>query len=150
MLTSDIVSFAMLWCVLDVKVGDRCAVEPYLNCGVCVACRREKPNCCESLQVLGVHVDGGMRERITVPANKLHKSELLACDQLALVETLGIGSHVHLCGLHRRVDHAIGLLVDYFDGTTIADVLVEEDNVKPLCEVQNKQKIRIIAPNKNK
>ena len=28
------------------KAGDRCAVEPYLNCGRCVACRRGMTNCC--------------------------------------------------------------------------------------------------------
>jgi 2-desacetyl-2-hydroxyethyl bacteriochlorophyllide A dehydrogenase len=77
----------------DLKPGDRCAVEPYLNCGKCGACRRGKTNCCENLQVLGVHIDGGMRERILLPTNKLHKSEKLTLDQLALVETLGIGCH---------------------------------------------------------
>jgi 2-desacetyl-2-hydroxyethyl bacteriochlorophyllide A dehydrogenase len=75
------------------KPGDRCAVEPYLNCGHCIACRRGKTNCCASLQVLGVHTDGGMRELIRVPAHKLHKSETLTLEQLALVETLGIGAH---------------------------------------------------------
>jgi 2-desacetyl-2-hydroxyethyl bacteriochlorophyllide A dehydrogenase len=76
-----------------IAVGDRCAVEPYLNCGACIACRRGKPNCCTRLQVLGVHTDGGMREYIVVPVAKLHKSETLTLDQLALVETLGIGAH---------------------------------------------------------
>ena len=75
------------------KVGDKCAVEPYLNCGNCIACRRGKPNCCANLQVLGVHADGGMREFIVVPQNKLHSSEKLNFEQLALVETLGIGAH---------------------------------------------------------
>ncbi len=75
------------------KVGDKCSVEPYLNCGHCIACRRGKSNCCIELQCLGVHTDGGMRERITVPARKLHVSNTLSYDQLALVETLGIGCH---------------------------------------------------------
>ena len=74
-------------------VGDRCAVEPYLNCGRCIACRRGKTNCCVSLQVLGVHADGGMRERMTVPVAKLHRSRTLSLDQLALVEMLTIGAH---------------------------------------------------------
>ncbi|HZO89775.1 MAG TPA: zinc-binding alcohol dehydrogenase family protein [Chthonomonadaceae bacterium] len=73
--------------------GDRCAVEPYLNCGECIACRRGKTNCCVRLQVLGVHTDGGMRELIRVPVRKLHKSSVLTLEQLALVETLGIGAH---------------------------------------------------------
>jgi 2-desacetyl-2-hydroxyethyl bacteriochlorophyllide A dehydrogenase len=74
-------------------LGDHCAVEPYLNCGHCIACRRGKTNCCASLKVLGVHVDGGMRELITVPVNKLHRSESLPLEHLALVETLCIGAH---------------------------------------------------------
>jgi 2-desacetyl-2-hydroxyethyl bacteriochlorophyllide A dehydrogenase len=74
-------------------VGDRCAVEPYLNCGRCIACRRGKTNCCVSLQVLGVHTDGGMRELMTVPVTKLHRSRHLSLDQLALVEMLTIGAH---------------------------------------------------------
>lgn len=77
----------------ELKPGDNCSVEPYINCGKCIACRRGKTNCCASLNVIGVHTDGGMRERIVVPARKLHKSDKLALDQLALVETLGIGCH---------------------------------------------------------
>ena len=77
----------------DLHAGDVCAIEPYLNCGTCVSCRRGKTNCCTTLQTLGVHTDGGMREFIAIPVNKLHKSDLLSLDQLALVETLGIGAH---------------------------------------------------------
>jgi 2-desacetyl-2-hydroxyethyl bacteriochlorophyllide A dehydrogenase len=75
------------------RVGDRCAVEPYLNCGFCIACRKGKTNCCASLRVLGVHTDGGLRELMTAPTHKLHKSESLSLDQLALVEPLCIGAH---------------------------------------------------------
>jgi len=77
----------------DLRAGSRCAVEPYLNCGRCIACRRGKTNCCADLKVLGVHIDGGMRELIVVPGDKLHSSEHLSLEQLALVETLGIGAH---------------------------------------------------------
>ena len=79
--------------VTNVKAGDRCSVEPYLNCQECFACRRGNTNCCESLQVLGVHTDGGLRPSFMVPARKLHRSEKLTLEQLALVETLGIGCH---------------------------------------------------------
>lgn len=75
------------------KAGDRCSVEPYLNCGHCIACRRGKPNCCTDLKVLGVHIDGGMQPLLALPARKLHRSTQLDYEQLALVETLGIGAH---------------------------------------------------------
>lgn len=79
--------------VTNVKPGDRCSVEPYINCQKCIACRRGKPNCCTDIRVLGVHADGGMREEFVMPARKLHPSAILPYDQLALVETLGIGAH---------------------------------------------------------
>ena len=79
--------------VSNVKTGDRCSVEPYINDPESYASRRGHPNCCEKLEVLGVHRDGGMRPRFLLPARKLHPSTKLAFDQLALVETLAIGCH---------------------------------------------------------
>ena len=79
--------------VVNVKPGDRCSVEPYINDPASYASRRGHPNCCEKLEVLGVHRDGGMRPRFLLPARKLHPSASLAFDQLALVETLAIGCH---------------------------------------------------------
>src|SRR5271170_1615543 len=78
---------------LRIKVGDRCAVDPYVDCGECDACRAGRSNCCERLQVLGVHRDGGMQDIVSVPLRLLHSSNELSLDQLALVETLGIGAH---------------------------------------------------------
>jgi threonine dehydrogenase-like Zn-dependent dehydrogenase len=77
----------------DLRIGDLCCVRPYMNCGECDACRRGVDNACERLQVLGVHMDGGMREVINVPIAKLHKSTILDDQELALVEMLGIGCH---------------------------------------------------------
>lgn len=58
-----------------------------------MACRRGKTNCCANLKVLGVHVDGGMREQLIIPTSHLHKSAALSFDQLALAEMLCIGMH---------------------------------------------------------
>jgi alcohol dehydrogenase len=79
--------------VTNVKPGDRCSVEPYMNCGNCHACRKGASNCCANLKVLGVMTDGGLRERFVLRADKLHPSTELSFDQLALVETLAIGCH---------------------------------------------------------
>jgi 2-desacetyl-2-hydroxyethyl bacteriochlorophyllide A dehydrogenase len=75
------------------SVGMRCAVLPYLNCGHCPPCRRGKPNCCLNIRVLGVHIDGGMREFALVPTAHLYPSQTLSFEQLALVEPLSIGAH---------------------------------------------------------
>ncbi|MDP1796101.1 MAG: zinc-binding alcohol dehydrogenase family protein [Planctomycetaceae bacterium] len=79
--------------VTNVTVGDPCSVEPYINNPNSFASQRGRPNCCEDLQVLGVHTDGGMRKLFTLPARKLHKAASLSMEQLALVETLAIGCH---------------------------------------------------------
>ena len=79
--------------VTNVRPGDRCSVEPYLNCQRCHACGRGHTNCCHHNQTLGVHCDGGLRRYYTVPARKLHGGASLDFEQLALVETLAIGSH---------------------------------------------------------
>jgi 2-desacetyl-2-hydroxyethyl bacteriochlorophyllide A dehydrogenase len=79
--------------VANVQPGDHCSVEPYINCQKCYSCRRGLTNCCEQHQTLGVMCDGGMCERMLLPARKLHVSRQLSFEQLALVETLAIGCH---------------------------------------------------------
>jgi len=79
--------------VTHVRPGDICAVRPYLACGTCDACGRGITNACERLATLGVHTDGGMRERIVLPAAVLHPANGLPLDAVMLVETLGIGAH---------------------------------------------------------
>ncbi len=68
-------------------------IIPYFNCGTCIACRNHKPNCCVNMQVFGVHLDGGMREYISVPSYALLHGNALSFDELALVEPLAIGAH---------------------------------------------------------
>lgn len=66
---------------------------PYLNCGHCIACRSDRPNCCTTLQVCGVHIDGGMAEYLSVPSGSLLHANGLGLDEMALVEPLAIGAH---------------------------------------------------------
>nr|WKN37264.1 zinc-binding alcohol dehydrogenase family protein [Tunicatimonas sp. TK19036] len=89
--------------VENVKVGDACSVEPYLNVTQDQAVRRGFTNCGENVRVLGVHIDGGMREYFKVPAKYLHKSDQLSYEQLAVVEPLGIGCHaVNRAGIQKE------------------------------------------------
>src|SRR5258708_31233260 len=40
-------------------IGEPVTFIPYFYCGACIACRMGKPNCCASIKVCGVHIDGG-------------------------------------------------------------------------------------------
>lgn len=77
----------------DFCEGEAVTFIPYFNCGVCIACRTRKPNCCVSIKVFGVHVDGGMKEYVVVPSYSLVHGDGLSFDELALAEPLAIGAH---------------------------------------------------------
>jgi 2-desacetyl-2-hydroxyethyl bacteriochlorophyllide A dehydrogenase len=75
------------------SIGDPVTVMPYLSCGDCVACRKGKTNCCQKLDVLGVHRDGALADYVAVPAHAVLKTEGISLDQAAMVEFLSIGAH---------------------------------------------------------
>ena len=72
---------------------DKVVILPYLSCGQCIACRQGKTNCCTQINVLGVHTDGGMQERIVLPANYVRSVQGLDFQELAIIEPLAIGAH---------------------------------------------------------
>lgn len=117
--------------VHQLQPGDRCSVEPYMNCGHCFACRHGHSNCCASLEVIGVMIDGGLREQFLIRADKLHPSDQLSFEQLSLVETLAIGCHATDRGSPGVGDHVlvigagpIGLATIEFTRLTGAEVTV--------------------------
>jgi alcohol dehydrogenase len=131
--------------VTNVKPGDRCSVEPYMNCGKCYTCRRGHTNCCESNQTLGVMCDGGLCDRMLLPARKLHPSAKLGYDALALVETLAIGCHAVNRGNPRPDEHVlvigagpIGLSAIIFAKLSGAKTIVMDMNEQRLAFVREK------------
>lgn len=73
--------------------GQVVAIEPYIWCGTCRACRRGLTNCCRNLQVFGVHRDGGFCEWLCVPERNVVPADGLDLDAAAMVEFLAIGAH---------------------------------------------------------
>ena len=131
--------------VTNAQPGDRCSVEPYINCGHCYSCRRGHTNCCESNLTLGVMCDGGMCERMILPARKLHSSSKLSYEQLALVETLAIGCHAVNRGEPKAAEHVlvigagpIGLSVIEFARLSGAKTIVMDMNEQRLAFVREK------------
>jgi 2-desacetyl-2-hydroxyethyl bacteriochlorophyllide A dehydrogenase len=134
--------------VTNVQVGQRCSVEPYLNCQRCYSCRCGHTNCCESNQTLGVHCDGGLRPRFLLPARKLHSSGKLNFEQLALVETLAIGCHAVNRGQPGQNEHLlvigagpIGLSAIEFSRLSGARTIVMDVNEARLEFVRNRMRV---------
>ena len=139
-----------------IGVGDRCSVIPYHYCGQCVACRRGKTNCCTQMQVLGVHVDGGMREWLRMPLSALQKANDLPYEYLAQVEMLAIGAHA----VHRAQPQAdenvlvigagpIGLGTVAFLQETGARVLIQEINSHRLAFCRQQEMGDVIDGNED-
>jgi 2-desacetyl-2-hydroxyethyl bacteriochlorophyllide A dehydrogenase len=131
--------------VANVRPGDHCSVEPYINCQQCYSCTRGHTNCCEKHQTLGVHCDGGLCPLFKLPARKLHTSSRLSYEQLALVETLGIGCHAinrgkPLAGETVLIIGAgpIGLSVLEFAKLSGARIIVMDMNPQRLAFVREK------------
>ena len=55
--------------VTSVKPGDRVIVNQVVSCGHCYPCSIGRGNVCDQLKVSGVHIDGGYREYLAVPAS---------------------------------------------------------------------------------
>lgn len=78
-----------------VMIGDHVAVDPVVSCGHCYACSIGRHNVCKSLQVMGVHRDGGYQEYAAVDYKQAHKlSKDIPWEIAATVEPFSIGAQV--------------------------------------------------------
>ncbi len=76
-----------------VAVGDHVVLDPMLRCGHCYPCRQGRYNCCTTLQVMGVHTDGGFRDYLAVDTRQLVPiSRSVPFDTAVLVEPMCIGA----------------------------------------------------------
>lgn len=84
--------------VTSVKVGDYVAVDPVRTCGSCYACTHDRHNVCKTLEVTGVHCDGGFAEYVLSPESAVYpvNTDILPADLLCMVEPYSIGAEV--CG----------------------------------------------------
>ena len=76
-----------------VQQGERVAIWPLLPCGSCYPCRAGRPNVCPHFRLVGVHLDGGLQQRLEVPASTVFGVGDLDPDSTAFVEPTSIAVH---------------------------------------------------------
>ncbi len=76
-----------------ISKGDRVAIWPLLPCGSCYPCRAGRPNVCPRFRLVGVHLDGGLQQRLEVPASTVFGVGDLDPDCTAFVEPASIAVH---------------------------------------------------------
>lgn len=80
--------------VADFAVGDRVASGAGVSCGRCPQCAEGRTNLCRSYYTLGLHADGGLAERVTVPARTCARvPEGCSSDGAALAQPLAVALH---------------------------------------------------------
>lgn len=68
-------------------------LNPYKNCGTCVACRKGRVNACKDNQTFGVQREGALTELLSVPWQKVLSTKLSDMNSIALIEPLSVGFH---------------------------------------------------------
>jgi L-gulonate 5-dehydrogenase len=80
-------------CPGGVKAGDRVAVWPLHGCGRCYPCRVGRANACVSLELVGIHRDGGLQQLLSVPVGQVFGVGDLDADSAAFIEPMSIAVH---------------------------------------------------------
>jgi len=140
----------------ELSVGDRIVLEPYVYCGNCYPCKNNRTNCCENLNVLGVHIDGAMSEYFSHPRHLVHAvPHDMPWNLLAMVEPLTISMHAVKRSRVKKGEHVvitgagpIGLLVAQY-ALTFEAVPIIVDPVDKRLEFTKKLGVQYaVNPNK--
>jgi threonine dehydrogenase-like Zn-dependent dehydrogenase len=77
-------------CRSALEVGQRVALLPLHACGHCYPCSVGRPNTCDYFQLIGIHVDGGLQERLTLPQAQVYPIAVSDPAVAALAEPVSI------------------------------------------------------------
>jgi threonine 3-dehydrogenase len=85
--------------VTEFEVGERVSCESHIVCNHCIACRTGNGHVCENTRILGVDVNGGFAEYVTVPAvNAWRAPANIPIEVAAVMEPLGNAVHTAFSG----------------------------------------------------
>jgi threonine dehydrogenase-like Zn-dependent dehydrogenase len=109
--------------VLNFKPGDRVVVDPIIPCHSCPACLTGHINACQTLKLLGVDLQGGFGQYVSVPANHLFAlPESIPMTHAPMVEMYALGNHILQRG-GVQPGETVALLGSGKLGLSILDVL---------------------------
>ena len=80
--------------VTHIFPGEKVTVDPILWCGKCAACKVGHYPACSALKLIGIDLDGGFAQYVSVPEHTVFKvPDHISDEHAALVEILSIGFH---------------------------------------------------------
>jgi threonine dehydrogenase-like Zn-dependent dehydrogenase len=79
----------------DLKVGDRVSVDPIVSCHRCAPCLGGQINACRTLKLLGVDLNGGFGQLLSVPMGHVFPlPDNVPLRHVPLVEVYSLGHHI--------------------------------------------------------
>jgi threonine dehydrogenase-like Zn-dependent dehydrogenase len=89
--------------------GATVALWPLTPCGACRPCRMGRGNVCERFTLIGIHTDGGLQERLTMPAGQVFPIAEERPEVAALTEPVSIAVRAVNRGRVAGGEHAVVL-----------------------------------------
>ena len=77
-------------CPATLTVGSLVSVWPLIGCGKCYPCSIGRPNVCSNFNLIGIHLDGGLQQRVVLPASQVFPIVVEQPGVAAMVEPLSI------------------------------------------------------------
>jgi threonine dehydrogenase-like Zn-dependent dehydrogenase len=77
-------------CRPELRTGRRVALWPLRPCGQCYPCSVGRPNTCDNFELIGIHVDGGLQERLSIAQEQVYPIEVEDPEVAALAEPVSI------------------------------------------------------------
>jgi threonine 3-dehydrogenase len=85
--------------VANLELGERVSCESHIVCQTCIACRTGNAHVCENTRILGVDVNGGFAEYVTVPAVNCWRIPAgIPLEVAAVMEPCGNAVHTAFAG----------------------------------------------------
>ena len=80
-------------CPPGLQIGQRVALFPMWWCGGCYACTHGRRNACPNFRLIGVHVEGGLADYLTIAAEQVFPVADLDAPLAAFCEPMSIAVH---------------------------------------------------------
>jgi L-gulonate 5-dehydrogenase len=94
-------------CRPELEVGQLVSVWPLINCGHCYPCSIGRVNACINFQLIGIHLDGGLQQRLVVPQAQVFPIASENPTVAALVEPLSVAVQAVRRGRLRAGERAV-------------------------------------------
>jgi L-gulonate 5-dehydrogenase len=77
-------------CRPELRVGEQVAIFPLRSCGECYPCSIGRSNTCDNFELIGIHVDGGLQERLVIDQSQVFVLDGVSDAVAALTEPVSI------------------------------------------------------------